>query len=192
ACLALLQSITESGGARLIVALFCVGVWAGVRYLGYKEFRIAATLVRENDFRSMIRMQVSLSSYDDLLQPAKTPEECWEAIRAAAHEFGFSQAGLHLGGRSFIEQLKPDSQGHWISHVPLSHLEYVQLARGFEEEAGPLVVAQLIDLLHRRLSEKALECRLQAAARAAAVAAGEAPEQTSPEPVPTRAITTKN
>ena len=88
ACVALLQTTTQSGIARLMIALFCAAVWAGVRYLGYKEFRIAARLLRQSDFRSMIRCQLSLSGYEEALCAARSPEACWRVIRAAGREFG--------------------------------------------------------------------------------------------------------
>jgi len=157
ACLALLQSTARSGLGGLIIVLFCGVVWSGVRYLGYQEFKIAARLLRVSDFRTMIRSQLSLRGYEDALRAATGPEECWQAIRAAASEFGFCHAALHLAGRSFSEQLDEAVDGRWILHVPLSELEYVQLARRFELRAAPMVVAQLIDLLHSVLAAKAAE-----------------------------------
>jgi UDP-GlcNAc:undecaprenyl-phosphate GlcNAc-1-phosphate transferase len=165
ACLALLQSAAESDGGRFIIALFCVAVWMGVRHLGYLEFRIAARLVRESDFRSMIHSHMSLRGYEESLRAASSPEECWNAILKGAREFGFSHAALHLGGRSFSEQIEEGMQRHWISHVPLSELEYVQLARAFNLGTPPSVVARFVDLLHSGLSHKALEFRLAAAAK---------------------------
>jgi UDP-GlcNAc:undecaprenyl-phosphate/decaprenyl-phosphate GlcNAc-1-phosphate transferase len=155
ACFSLLQSSAWNGFGGLVIALFCGGVWIGIQYLGYQEFGIAARLLRQNSFRSMVQSQLSLRRCEESLRAAASAEECWRVIRIAGREFGFSHVALRLGGRSYQEQLDNAGDRHWTLRIPLSDLEYIELTRRLESSTLPMAVAPLADLLHRALSAKA-------------------------------------
>jgi len=157
ACFSLLQSRAHSGVDGLVVALFCGVVWIGIQYLKYQEFGVAARLFRQNSLRSMVKSHFSLCDYEKSLRSADSVEECWRAIRTARREFGFSHVALRLDGRNFEEQLNTTANERWTLYVPVSESEYVRLTCQFELSTVPVIVAPLVDLLHRVLSVKAAE-----------------------------------
>jgi UDP-GlcNAc:undecaprenyl-phosphate GlcNAc-1-phosphate transferase len=157
ACLSLLQSVAWNGAGGLIVALFGAAVWIGIQYLGYKEFGIAARLLRQNSFRATIQSNLSLHGYEESLRSAASAEECWRAVRTGCGEFGFSHVALRLAGRSFHEQLDNTSGPHCTLHIPFSQLDYIQLKRRFDVSTAPATITPWVDLLYRALSAKAAE-----------------------------------
>jgi UDP-GlcNAc:undecaprenyl-phosphate GlcNAc-1-phosphate transferase len=159
ACFSLLQSTAENRAGGLIVAMFCALVWIGIQYLGYQEFDIAARLLRQSTFRSMVQSQLALRKCEESLRGATTSEECWRAIRQASCDFGFSQVALRLAGRAYQEELNRTGGRHWTLHVPVAELDYVQLTGKFEFSTTPNAVTPLVDLFYRVLSAKAAEFR---------------------------------
>jgi UDP-GlcNAc:undecaprenyl-phosphate/decaprenyl-phosphate GlcNAc-1-phosphate transferase len=150
----LLQGEASGITRGLILAVFCFLVWSGIRYLGYREFALAASLLRRNTLRSMLQSHFSLHDYEESLRAAETIEECWCTVRAIAHEFRFSHVQLKLGGCGYEEQLDTSSNAHWVLHIPVSNSEYVLLRYRFEASSAGLAIAPLADLLHRSLSAK--------------------------------------
>jgi UDP-GlcNAc:undecaprenyl-phosphate/decaprenyl-phosphate GlcNAc-1-phosphate transferase len=153
AALSLLQSTAKGGAGGFIIALFCGAVWVGIQSLGYQEFRVAAGILRKNDFRSSVKTEIALRRHEEELLAAETVEECWWATRAACREFGFTQIALRLAGHSFHERSAALTARQWTLHIPVSELDFVQLTHGFGSLPAP--VNSLVDLLHRALSAKA-------------------------------------
>jgi UDP-GlcNAc:undecaprenyl-phosphate GlcNAc-1-phosphate transferase len=172
ASFSLLQSADLATTRGLIVAAFCVLVWSGIRYLGYREFALAANLLRRNTLRSMLQSQYSLHTYEESLTAAHTVEECWSIVRAIGREFIFTHVELRLGGRNYNEQLEGSGSGHWVLHIPLSDSEYVRFNYQFGALTGGPAVAQLADVLHRSLSVKRTDFLLQVTASNGAIEIG--------------------
>jgi UDP-GlcNAc:undecaprenyl-phosphate GlcNAc-1-phosphate transferase len=157
AAFSLFQSTAHNRVGGLVIALFCGVVWIGIQYLRYREFGIAVRLFWQNSLRSMVRSHLSLYDCEESLRAAASVDECWRAIRTAGHEFGFTDVALRLGGKNFHEQLNTTANEQWILHVPVSESEYVRLTCQFELTSMPVIVAPLVNLLHRTLSVKAAE-----------------------------------
>lgn len=164
ASFSLLQSAAPATTRGLIVAVFCFLVWGGIRYLGYREFALAAKLLRRNTLRSMLQSDFSLQNYEESLRAAETIEDCWFTVRAIAREFIFTDVELRLGERTYKEQIDKSATGHWLLQIPLSDSEYVRFNYQLGTSTGGLAVAQLADLLHRCLSVKKMDFMSQVTA----------------------------
>ena len=160
AAFALLQS--GSGVTRgLTLAAFCLLVWIGINYLGYREFALAANLLRRNVLRSMLQSSYSLQGYEDSLMAAKTVDECWSTVRAIAREFRFAYVQMKLTGCGYEEQLDGAPCAQWALHIPVSESDHVLFKYQCQGSPEILAVAPLANLLHKALSAKTAYFRSQ-------------------------------
>ena len=154
ACCSLLQSAANLRVRLLVIALFGVFVWNGIRYLAYQELGVIAVLLRRRAVRSMVQCHLRLCSYEALLGQASTVDECWGAVKTIRKDFEFSKVELNMCGHHYEEAFRPSAGGCWILQIPLSDTEYVRFMCQYEfTSAGP-VILPLTDLLHRTLSHK--------------------------------------
>jgi UDP-GlcNAc:undecaprenyl-phosphate GlcNAc-1-phosphate transferase len=179
ASFSLLQSAAPSGTRALVAAVFCVLVWSGIRYLGYREFALAANLLRQNTFRSMLQSNYSLQGYEESFTAAQTVDDCWCIVRAVAREFGFTYVRLRLGDRRYEEQLNTSPNAHWVLHIPVSDSEYVLFKYQFDASAV-LAISPLANLLHRSLSAKKTDFVLQVTASNGTIQIGNLNVDSSP------------
>lgn len=154
ACLSLVQVAVDKlvFGAGLL--LFVAGPWAGVKYLGYREFGIAAHLFVHSRFRSTVRSSVLLDDLELALRAAGSPEECWRAILKTARSFGLSHVVFVCDGTARHQRLSARTDQELTLHIPLSHSSFVKLSHPFDlaEEADSLGL--LAETLHRALASK--------------------------------------
>jgi UDP-GlcNAc:undecaprenyl-phosphate GlcNAc-1-phosphate transferase len=169
AVFSLLQTAAPSAIRGLVLALFCILVWGGIRYLGYREFALAANLLRRKTLRSMLQSNYSLQSYEQSLIAAQTIEDCWSTVRAVAREFGFSYVQLKLGGYTRHEQLGICQSAQWLLDVPVSDSDYVRFKYQCDQSSTLLAISPLANLLHRSLSAKAAHLTTQIAPISAAI-----------------------
>jgi hypothetical protein len=155
ACFSLLQSTASNSVRVIILAIFCVVVGYAVRYLRYREFAVAAKLLRRVDVRLLMRTELSLDEYESLLQEAGTEEECWNVVRAIGREFQFTAVELRLAGHRYQEELEAAGSGQWVLNVPLSDVDGVTCRYRLGTSAARPGIVELANLLHRCLSAKA-------------------------------------
>ena len=153
ASFALLQIWASREVGWVVVSVWCIIVWIGLRELKYKEFGIAARLLRQNNLRSMVKANLSLLRCEESLKSAAGAEECWWAIRTLSSECGFSAAALRLGRWTYHE-LPEQAADRYVLHIPLSDSDYVQLMCPFPCSAGPMIIGPLADILREVLSAK--------------------------------------
>jgi UDP-GlcNAc:undecaprenyl-phosphate GlcNAc-1-phosphate transferase len=144
----LLLSMADNEFGGLVIVLFCAGAWLGIQHLGYTEFGVARRMLFQGVFGDLVDAHVTLRSLEEELRKADTAEECWEAVRRSCREFGFSDAALRLGGRTF-EAHFPRTIGAecWSLRVPLSGSDHLALARPFQTEAMPGIVDPFVELV---------------------------------------------
>ena len=153
---ALVQSLASREVGWVVVSVWCIMIWIGLRELRYSEFGIAVRLVRQNNLRSMVKANLSLLRCEASLKSATSADECWRAIRTVSSECGFSAAALRLG-RMIYHELPEQATDRYVLHIPLSDSDYVQLMFRFPCSAGPMIIGPLADLLREVLSAKGTE-----------------------------------
>jgi UDP-GlcNAc:undecaprenyl-phosphate GlcNAc-1-phosphate transferase len=173
ACFSLLQSAGSPITRGLSVVVFCILVWFGIRYLGYREFALAANLLRHNTLRSLLRSSYSLQGYEELLRAADNTDECWRVIRAIAREFTFAHVELRLCGRTYKEDFAKTTGEKWALQIPLSRSDFVTLGCQVGVSTREPAVAQVADLLHGCLSVKTAAFLLRVPAANAATQPGD-------------------
>jgi UDP-GlcNAc:undecaprenyl-phosphate/decaprenyl-phosphate GlcNAc-1-phosphate transferase len=159
ATFSLLQSLLHNRFGGLIIVLFCVATWAGVRYLGYSEFGTARLLALQGTFRHILHAQLYLTAFEKKLRLAKTPEECWWVIREAGKEYGFVGMRMFLQHTLYETQLKDTSAGKsWTIRISLSDSEYVNLTHERESSVQTmLAITSLAEILQRALGGRAAQ-----------------------------------
>jgi UDP-GlcNAc:undecaprenyl-phosphate GlcNAc-1-phosphate transferase len=165
-------SLLQSGSAMtrgLTLAVFCLLVWTAIRYLGYREFALAANLLRQSTLRSMLQSDYSLQTYEESLAAANNVDECWRTIRQIAREFRFTCVELKIGDHSYEEKLDSSVNGQWMLHIPVSESDYVLFKYQFEASPSVLAIGPLANLLRRSLAAKIASFKEQPAPIPAAV-----------------------
>ena len=153
AAFSLLQFVVHSFAGALIL-LFCVFMLLGIQYLGYAEFDLAGRLLFGGEFQRTVSAQLDLRKFQTALAAAKTPAECWTAVRDACARFGFEQARLSLAGEVFEYSAGDSDKPAWTMRVPLANGDYAVLGRPFASPVSPMMVAPFVDLLRQALVEK--------------------------------------
>jgi UDP-GlcNAc:undecaprenyl-phosphate/decaprenyl-phosphate GlcNAc-1-phosphate transferase len=141
----------------LVIPIFCAVVWIGIQHLGYIEFGVAGRMVLQGAFRRQLSAQISLQHFEQLLQSASTPQECWTVIESACREFGFQHVRLVYAGYEFEFRDKTITSGAWDIQVPLSDGDAMHLVRAFGETAHSSIVGHFIDVVRTTLTSKLTE-----------------------------------
>jgi UDP-GlcNAc:undecaprenyl-phosphate GlcNAc-1-phosphate transferase len=168
ASLSLLLSFAHDQFRGFIIVFFCIGAWIGIQHLGYAEFDIASRLLMGGTFRRLLNAQLLLRGFQDRLNAASTPVECWNVLNEAYPNFGFFAAEFKLDGHAFDSTANvhhvPEA---WNLTIPLSPSDYIRLSRE-STDPPPAVVAAFADSLNRTLRAKFPDLIRPAAARAKA------------------------
>lgn len=156
AVFSLLHSLLQNRIGGLIIVVFCVVTWAGIRYLSYGEFAVARRLTLQGTFRHIVHAQLCLKNFEGRLALARTGDECWAAIREAGRDYGFSQLHMHLGGRQYDAQLSDATpQKCWTMHIPLSDSEYVNLTHERESTKRTMIaITSFAEIVQRSLASR--------------------------------------
>ena len=153
ACFSLLQSTATPTLRILLTFGFLIVVWRGIQYCRYQEFGVLARILRSNGIRSLVKCELSLCRWDELLRNATTVESCWSAVRRVGLDLGFSHAELKICGHQYREQFSANTDRCWVLHVPLSASEHVSFMCPYEfSRIGTM--APVVEMLHRGLSSK--------------------------------------
>lgn len=185
ATLSLLQTALHDRYAGLIVVLFCVAAWVGVRKLEYVEFAIAGRLLFGGELRRLPLIRISLSRMDKAVAEAQDFPDCWHALCRACSELGFSRIRLDVAGvecaNSVLEAPKdpqctendgPSASGevpgeYWTAGIPIEAGCRLELFHAFSESWHSAVVAALADLLHTQTGARLARLARQSKAKAA-------------------------
>lgn len=185
ATLSLLQTALHDRYTGIIVVLFCLAAWSGVRKLDYVEFTVAGRLLFGGEFQHAQLIRVSLIRLEKSLLEAQNFPECWQALFHACRELGFSRVRFEIAGveraDSAVEAhgnpnlirgdensaMEKASDEYWSASIPLNAGGRLELFHAFNEARHAAVVAALADLLHSeagtRLARLAQEPKAKAA-----------------------------
>jgi UDP-GlcNAc:undecaprenyl-phosphate GlcNAc-1-phosphate transferase len=155
AILSLLQSVIHNQLSGLVIILFCLAAWVGVRYLGYVEFAVAGRLIIPGTFLRVLNARLRLLALERALDEAQTADDCWDALRSASREFGFTSLSMRLD-HTLRQKNVPTfaTRNCWILDVPLSDSAYVRLSHSFDSDLTPTDIGSLAGVLRRTLLPK--------------------------------------
>ena len=169
AAFSLLQAFVRNTYIALLVVLVVASaIWAGVRYLRYSELTFAGSLLSAGLFRRSLDVKLALESFAAALAAATTVEDCWEVIRARYAKLSFAAVHLRINGVSYRDWPEGLSEmEHWTIRIPLSEVDYIELAHRFRSDDMPNIIAPAVDLLRYTLVEHVEEDSLRSTLRSA-------------------------
>jgi UDP-GlcNAc:undecaprenyl-phosphate/decaprenyl-phosphate GlcNAc-1-phosphate transferase len=151
AVFALVQSFAPVGLAVCTAITFCGALIAGVEKLGYLEFHGARRALSGPSLRRSIRGEIALQSVAQRIGEAATVDDCWEAVRDASRQLGFSQIEARMDNRLFADRsTRPEANSCWELRVPLGETSYVQVGRQFNGPE-PAELTPFVEMLRCRL-----------------------------------------
>ena len=155
AAFSLVQSVAPVRFAGLIIIMFCGVTWVGVQHLGYSEFDSARRALKASSLRRSIRGEMAIHATERRINEATSIEACWEAVRDASHQLGFSQIEATLAGRTFQDRVvKGDSCTSWQLRVQLGGDGYIQVGRDLFAGPEPAGLVPSVDMLRYKLLPK--------------------------------------
>ncbi len=154
AALSLLASLADNRFSGLILVIFCLGAWWGVRKLGYVEFAAAHRVLWGGAWRRLLTEQIHLTQLSESIRAARTPFECWQALRDAAPGLGVVKLRLYLAGETFGA---PEAPGQNLPHlrIPVREREWVDCWFRHEDANLPLGLAMSSQVISRELRSRA-------------------------------------
>jgi UDP-GlcNAc:undecaprenyl-phosphate/decaprenyl-phosphate GlcNAc-1-phosphate transferase len=149
--LAVVQTIVHPRTATVLLALFAIGAYWGVRKLGYIEFRSLGNFLLGGTFRAVLRMRICLHEYEQALSAAGTSKECWTAVSEACRAAGFQYVSLEVQGDRF-EWARETEPGMHASRmvIPLLDGQIVFVQEG-RVPATSMWIAPIVQALEEKL-----------------------------------------
>ena len=157
AAFSLLQTWPHNRFSGLLLVMFCLAVWIGLRLAGYVEFDTARHLVLTGTFRHIVNARLFVDTFERKAAAAVTADDYWAIIREAAGEFNFPQVRMSLDGRVFEHcTVDADLDPCSVMRIPLSESGYVN----FRYPAGAsvrhaVVITSIVAILQRSLASGA-------------------------------------
>jgi UDP-GlcNAc:undecaprenyl-phosphate GlcNAc-1-phosphate transferase len=148
AMMSLLVSALHNQFKGLIVILFCVGAWIGVRYLGYGEFALAGEMFLKGKFRRIVDTETRLLDLESELTKAETLNECWTTVLRGSKDFGFHGVRMNVAGKVF-ENSTPSTGPVWQLRIPLQESQYINFYRDFNSELNPIILGAFVSTIER-------------------------------------------
>jgi UDP-GlcNAc:undecaprenyl-phosphate GlcNAc-1-phosphate transferase len=121
---------------RWDMAILAVFVCAGVLCIGkleYAEFEAVRRFFREDSFRRTVCGRVAVRQFEEVVNEARTPQECWRAIETTSRALGIYRAEMRIGGATFRYHITSTAMRAWQIYVPISELDWVE----FYQDPGP-------------------------------------------------------
>lgn len=155
AAFSLLQAALQNQFSGLIIILFVVAAFFGVRSLGYVEFGVARDMIFKGTFQKMIDAQTRLQLFESSLGAASTVPELWDALVAGGQDLGFHGVRARIDGRVMEEEFGGRGEGAcWQLRIPLPEDQYINFHRDFRTELSPLVIGAMVRMVENRVTER--------------------------------------
>jgi UDP-GlcNAc:undecaprenyl-phosphate GlcNAc-1-phosphate transferase len=155
AAFALLMTWPHNRFDGLLLAVFCVAAWMGVRLVGYVEVDTARHLVLTGTFRHLVNDRLLVDGFEKKAAAAVSADDYWSIIREVASELGVPHVRMSLDGRIFEHTAAADLDLCCATRIPLSESGYVN----FRYSAGASVrhavaITSIVAILQRSIAER--------------------------------------
>jgi UDP-GlcNAc:undecaprenyl-phosphate GlcNAc-1-phosphate transferase len=175
AAFSLVQAALHNQFSGLIIVLFAVSAFIGIRSLGYAEFGVARDMLFKGTFQKMIDAQTRLQHFEASLEAVSTVPQLWDALVTGGRDLGFHGVRARILGQVMEEEFAGRENGAcWQLRIPLSEGQYINYHRDFKTELSPLVIGALVRMVESRVGAKlaTLEGELEEKPVGRAMAAG--------------------
>lgn len=154
AIFSLLQSMAYAQFRGLLVVLFCGAAWVAITRLKYMEFAVARRVLFQG-IRRTLELELWLATFEQSLNAATTVQECWDEIRNASEQLGFSEVRLFVAGEFYqarFRELEPAKC--WAMHIPLADAGYIHVTRDIERGIQPGAAGPLLETARKTLDAR--------------------------------------
>lgn len=154
AALALVQGFSRQHLHGVVIGMFIVLVWAGVKYLNYVELGAAGRALSRKRVLSFVREEIYLHEMERSIAAADTPEACWTVVSKICADMRFATVEMFYEEKYFSMVFEDDAKNcSWKITLPLGGRGFLTLSRTSEEAAPKLMMAS-IERLQRELTAK--------------------------------------
>jgi UDP-GlcNAc:undecaprenyl-phosphate GlcNAc-1-phosphate transferase len=156
AAFALLMTWPHNRFDGLLLVVFCVSAWMGVRLVGYIEVDTARHLMLTGTFRHLINDRLLVDSFERKAAAAMSADDYWMIIREMVSELGLPHVRMSMEGRIFEHcTAAADLDLCCAMRIPLSESGYVN----FRYSAGASVrhavaINSIVAILQRSIAER--------------------------------------
>jgi UDP-GlcNAc:undecaprenyl-phosphate/decaprenyl-phosphate GlcNAc-1-phosphate transferase len=165
AVLSLLQSSLVYHVGGLIVVLFCLLAFLGIKSLRYVEFSTVGRVLTGN-LLGLVRKEIYLIHFREKLVRAQTHEEFWMKVREAAKDMAFTSVQLTLDGELFQDILEASAGPCGQLSMSFGRRGSVVLGVPMRDSSSPLM-ASFLGVLHECVQSAAFTRELAPAANSA-------------------------
>ncbi len=126
AMFSLLMSWPHNTLHGLLLLIFCLIAWIGMRIAGYVEFDTARHLVMTGTFRHIVNARLFMDDFERRAAAADDADGYWALVREVSTEFDLPYARMSLDGRVF-EHHRSELPGEHCAtmRIPLDGVGYV-------------------------------------------------------------------
>src|SRR5204863_6778725 len=126
AAFSLLETWPHNRFDGLLLIIFGVAVWIGLRLAGYVEFDTARHLALTGTFRHIVNSRLFVDNFERKAAAAATADDYWAIVREVVDEFGFPHVRMSLQGRVFEHGSDHESLGPCcVVRIPFAGSDYV-------------------------------------------------------------------
>lgn len=153
--LAVLQTIVHPRVATMLMILFALGAYFGIRKLRYVEFRSAGIFLFTGECFRMLHLRICLREYEDNLANARNLNECWGAVSEACIAAGFRYVALDFDGELF--ELGDDDMPREPSRrmiIPVSDGGQILFVQYSRVSTSAMWIAPIVEALEEKLNRE--------------------------------------
>jgi UDP-GlcNAc:undecaprenyl-phosphate GlcNAc-1-phosphate transferase len=159
AAFSLLQTWPHNRFSGLLLVMFCLAVWIGLRLAGYVEFDTARHLVLTGTFRHIVNARLFVDGFERKAAAADSADAYWAIIKEAVTEFEFPQVRMSLDGRIFEHGTDDAGRGQCCAvRIPLSDSGYVNFTYPTGASVRHAVaINSIVAILQRSVAERSAQ-----------------------------------
>ncbi len=169
AVLSLLQSSLGYHVGGLIIILFCLLAFVGIKKLRYVEFATAGRVLTGTF--GTVRQEVYLVHLREKLLQAETHSEFWSQVREACKDMAFASVHLTLDGELFEEILETTTAPCWQLSMSFGKRGSIILKQPMLQESSQALMTSFFRVLHDCLLSKVYVWEAPSASKSAHAAA---------------------
>jgi UDP-GlcNAc:undecaprenyl-phosphate GlcNAc-1-phosphate transferase len=128
AALALLATSPLGGRYQgIVIALFCVAAWIGIRQLRYSEFDVAGNFFFGGEFKRAMSSRLKLDRWISELEGAKDEEGWWKSLTEGGLALGLTEIRWHGEHGSKVRSLSPSKAAEWSFRVNVTDTDTIEI-----------------------------------------------------------------
>jgi UDP-GlcNAc:undecaprenyl-phosphate GlcNAc-1-phosphate transferase len=153
--LALVQNFSPSYIHVMVIAVFVLLAWSGIKYLDYIEIGAAWRAVTSRRVLRDVRDEIYLRDLNRSMLSAESAEGCWTIVRKVCAEMQFDGVEMMLHEVHFEDGSTDAESTSWLITLPLGDRGYLKLCRCGHETPARLMMSA-VERLQEDLTKKAV------------------------------------